>query len=158
MGRNILSIFLGLFLLSCGTTSGIYKNPTIEAQADKARYSTIVFYNESDFGLYPSSNAIGMGIIIDGKYVTKLRWRRYVEIQVRKGLHELQLYHWDVFKFTSKHKLELNEDFYAIELYFTPFSNGYFLKKELPPTFETDYVKVDFDQSMGRHSVGEERA
>ena len=145
MSRNILSIFMSLFLLSCATASGIYKNPIIEAQTDKAQYSTIIFYNESDLGLYPSSNAIGMGIIIDGKYVTKLRWRRYVEIYVRKGLHELQLYHWDVFKFTSRHKLELNEDFYAIELYFKPFSNAYFIKKELPPTFETDYVKVDFD-------------
>ena len=144
VNKNILLIFLGLFLLSCGTASGLYKNPIFEAQANKGQYSKIIFYNNTNFGLYPTSSGIGMGIIIDGKYVTKLRWRRYIEFYVEKGLHELQVYHWDVFKFTSSYKLEFNEDDYVIELQCTPVSNAYFIKNELPPNFESDYVKVDF--------------
>ncbi len=144
MSRNILLIFISLFLLSCGTASGIYKNPIVEAQTNKDQYSTIIFCNGTKLGVYPTSSGIGMGIIIDGKYVTKLRWSRYIEVYVQKGLHELELYHWDVFKFTSRHKLEFKEDFYVIELYCTPVSNAYHIKNELPPNFELDYVKVDF--------------
>jgi hypothetical protein len=135
---------MSLFLLSCGTASGIYKNPVVEAQTSKAQYSRIIFCNSSKLGLYPTSGAIGIGIIIDGKYVTKLRWSRYIEVYVQKGQHELELYHWDVFKFTSRHKLEISEDFHVIELYCTPVSNAYVIKNELPPNFELDYVKVDF--------------
>ena len=144
MNKNILLIFMSLFLFSCGTASGIYKNPIVEAQTNKAQYSRIIFYNDTNLVLYPSSNAIGIGIIIDGKYVTKLRWRRYIEFYVEKGPHELQLYHWDVFKFTSSYKLEFNEDVYVIELHCTAVSNAYVIKNELPPNFESDYVKVIF--------------
>ena len=144
MSRNILSIFMSLLLLSCGTASGIYKNPIVEAQTNKAKYSRVIFYNSTKLGLYPTSSAIGIGIIIDGKYVTKLRWSRYIEFYVDKGPHELQLYHWDVFKFTSSYKLEFNEDVYVIELHCTAVSNAYVIKNELPPNFESDYVKVNF--------------
>ena len=144
MSKNILLIFMSLFLLSYGTASGIYKNPIVEGQTNKGQYSKIIFYNNTNLVLYPTSSAIGIGIIIDGKYVTKLKWGQYIELHVQKDPHELQLYHWDVFKFTNNYKLEFNEDIYVIELYCKPVSNAYVIKNELPPNFESNYVKVHF--------------
>jgi len=142
--KFILLILTSVLLLSCGTVHHIYKNPIDEVKVNRDQYSKIIFYNNTNLALYPSSSAIGIGIFIDGKYVTKLKWRRYIELYVEKGSHKLELYHWDVFKFTDNYNMKFDNDEYAIELYCKPVSNGYIITNQLPMDFHVNYLKIDY--------------
>jgi hypothetical protein len=125
MRRLIIAFLASLFLISCATVTDYYKNPVEEAAANKDQYAKVIFYNDTNLILWPSSSAVGIEIVIDGIRAARLERRQYIDLYVKKGRHELTLIHWDLFKFTDNYNIELTDDNYIIELYCRPFSTPY---------------------------------
>jgi hypothetical protein len=144
MKKLISAFLLGLILSSCATVQEIYRNPVEEAAANKDQYAKITFYNNTNLALYPSSSAIGIEIVIDGKVIPRLRRNRYIDVYVKKGRHDLQLTHWDVFEFTDNYNIEFKNDTYIIEVYCGLISTPYDIKNELPKDFNANYEKIAY--------------
>jgi hypothetical protein len=121
-----------LLFLSCASVSTSYKDPVEEARTNKGQYASVVFYNDTNILLYPSSSGIGIEVIIDGMLVSKLKWDQRIEVYIKKGRHHLMLTHWDVFKFTDSYELNVTEDNYLITLYCRPVSTAYEIKQGVP--------------------------
>lgn len=147
MRRLIFACALMLLLVSCATVDTNYRNPVEEATTEKGQYAKVVFYNDTNMIVYPSSSAVGIEVIIDGMLVSKLRWHQQIEVYVKKGRHDLVLTHWDLFKFVDRYEIEFTEDNYMVDISCRPVSTVYEIRQELPKTERVS-------QESGQQAVG----
>lgn len=92
----------------------------------------LILYNNSNALLYGPDYSARINVWFDGKALGGPNIGEYIQIQVPKGKHQLELVHLDVMEFRSKHELDAQDDPLIVELRTTPVSNEIRLHKTLP--------------------------
>jgi hypothetical protein len=68
---------------------------------------------------------------LDGKAVGGPNIGEFVQIQVPKGMHTLEIWHLDLIKFRTEREIAVDQDL-VIELKATPFSNKVLVQTTMP--------------------------
>lgn len=93
-----------------------------------------VFLNSSHPVLYRVTGSIQ--ITINGIPIATLGIGEYIQLQLPPGTHEVELAHWDIFTFRSKHAIVVTLPNSYYELHATPISNRLIQHFRLPPESE----------------------
>lgn len=102
---------------------------------DPSQAKMLIFNNSSKL-MFGSDNTGLINIKLNGKGAGSLDIGEYIQLQVLRGKHKLELVHRDLFDFggfKSEHEIEITGDSIIIEIAATPVSNKIQIHKEIPP-------------------------
>jgi hypothetical protein len=91
----------------------------------------LVFVNTTSKLSHGADGTSRINVRIDGKAVGGPNIGEYVQVQVPKGKHQLEVWHLDVMKFRTEQEINVDGDLY-IELKATPFSNRILVQSTMP--------------------------
>jgi hypothetical protein len=91
----------------------------------------LVFVNTSSKLLHGADGTSRINVRIDGKAVGEPNINEYVQVQVPKGKHHVEVWHLDVIKFSTDKEIDVQQDLF-IEVKATPFSNRILVQSEMP--------------------------
>jgi hypothetical protein len=103
----------------------------LSAHAASPASAKLVLVNSSSKLLHGADNTARINIRIDGKAVGGPNIGEYVQVELPKGEHELEVWHLDMIKFATKRKVTVDQDL-VIELKATPFSNRILVQTTMP--------------------------
>jgi hypothetical protein len=92
----------------------------------------LVLLNNSNKWMYGLDRTGRVNIWLDGKAVAGPDIGEYVQLQIPKGKHQLELVHLDVTKHRSIHEIDAQTSPLFVELRATPLSNKIRLHDEMP--------------------------
>jgi len=95
--------------------------------------SRVVFYNDTSIPFFPTSNRIG--IKLDDKGVAAPYAGEYVQMDVARGQHRLELSHFDVLYFSDEYILAIDDDRLFVRVYAAPLSTKFEVSREMPNAF-----------------------
>jgi hypothetical protein len=138
--KKLFTISMILTLNSCvlrPITSGYdyYKNKTESINLNDLGNGKILIYNGAGV-LHKIDNTARLNMWIDGKPMGQFREREYAIIELEKGIYDFKLLHFDMIKFKSTHKVEINEKTKVIRIEPTITSNDLTITNQLPGKFE----------------------
>jgi len=101
--------------------------------------SRVVIFNNSNVLLYGPDLTDKIDILIDNKPLGSIRMHEYIMFDLMLGTHNLDLTHYDLFKFSNSYNLEINDNKMYIEVYNGLISTKFKLVHELPERFHEKY-------------------
>ena len=103
----------------------------LSARAASPATAKLVLVNNSGKLLHGADNTGRINVRIDGKAVGGPNIGEYVQVEVPKGKHQLEVWHLDLIKFATKQEVFVDQDL-VIELKATPFSNRILVQTTMP--------------------------
>jgi hypothetical protein len=91
----------------------------------------LVFVNSSSKLLHGADATGRINVRLDGKAVGGPNVGEYLQVQVPKGKHTLEVWHRDVINFRTEHEINVDQDL-VVELKATPFSNRILVQSTMP--------------------------
>lgn len=144
-----------VFMLMIATLSGcatrpdfrteIFPLPISAATDNESRSKAVVLiFNASDPLFYGmNSDEDKMDIKLDGKGVVQLKNGQYAYFLADFGPHILDLYHWDIFNFPSRHEIQIESGKTVLEVCTVVTTNKARMRERVPELFETSFTYYD---------------
>jgi hypothetical protein len=104
----------------------------------------LVFVNTTSKLTHGADGTSRINVRLDGKAVGGPNIGEYVQIQVPKGRHHLEVWHLDVLKFRTEQEINVDQDLF-VELKATPFSNRILVQSTMPDGEFRPHVVVASD-------------
>jgi hypothetical protein len=103
----------------------------LSVRSSNPNEAKLVFVNTTSKLSHGADGTSCINVRIDGKAVGGPNIGEYVQMQVPKGRHHVEVWHLDVFKFRTEQEINVDHDLY-IELKATPFSNKILVQSTMP--------------------------
>jgi hypothetical protein len=100
----------------------------LKAIASKSENVKALFYNTTSWFVTTTP----MELTINGTMIGSFGVGEYIQLELAAGVHEVELTHWDLFTFKSKHKIDVSPPSRYIEFFGTILSNDIKVTEELP--------------------------
>jgi hypothetical protein len=91
----------------------------------------LVFINTTSKLSHGADGTSRINVRLNGKAIGGPNIGEYVQVQVPKGKHHLEVWHLDVLKFRTEQEIDVDQDLF-IELKATPFSNRILVQSAMP--------------------------
>jgi hypothetical protein len=103
----------------------------LAVRASTPELAKLVLINNSSKMLHGADGTGRINVRLDGKAVGGPNIGEFVQIQVPKGMHTLEIWHLDLIKFRTEREIAVDQDL-VIELKATPFSNKVLVQTTMP--------------------------
>lgn len=143
--RVLIVIMSFLIVTGCGSdklnvkpASDIPSQET-NAQVPDGKYR-VIFFNDAGF-LNSMDGTSAIELTVNGKYYGRLAAKEYIQLFLGKGKFNINLVHYDLFKFETNHELMVNDHLY-VETSASPISNTFEVMEAKPTGFDTKFKPV----------------
>lgn len=134
--RYLLAAWFCAVLAGCATPTVNREvpllGPDLSAVAKTPGNSKVLIYNHSSRLTHLLTGKVQ--VRLNGRGVAALEIGEYLQIEVPRGKHALQLSHWDLVSFNSMHELEVDQPSVIVEVQATAVSNFMRTHPSLPPS------------------------
>jgi hypothetical protein len=103
----------------------------LSVRSSNPNEAKLVFVNTTSKLSHGADGTSRINVRIDGKAVGGPNIGEYVQVQVPKGKHQVEVWHLDVMKFRSEEEINVDQDLF-IEMKATPFSNKILVQSTMP--------------------------
>lgn len=103
----------------------------LSVRSPSSDHAKLVLINNSSKLLHGADGTGRINVRLDGKAVGGPNIGEYLQVQVPKGRHSLEVWHLDVIKFRTEQEINVDQDL-VIELKATPFSNKILVQSTMP--------------------------